>query len=363
MPEERPWWGRRRLAGSGRTAPERRETSDEELMAHLAAGRQEALGPLYTRYAARIFGLAAQSLEQTAAEEIVQDVFLAVWRNAGTFTPARGTFRPWVFQIAHRRILNELRRRSRQPQLEPDPEGERLGALPDPEAGPEESASRAEEHARLRSALEGLTEAQQRAVNLAFFEELSHPEVAARLGVPLGTTKTRIRAGLQRLRENLSPLVAGLIAGIIGLGVLGGLLYGRERAEQARNARAIALLTSSETVAIRLTRVLPAPQAQARGVPAATHAVYRGQRGVTIAVLTFDKFPPAPRGKTYQAWVRRGASWVSLGTIQPDARGDARLIIEGPEVAVMPDALQVTLEPAGGSTIPTGPVIVSAPQR
>jgi RNA polymerase sigma factor (sigma-70 family) len=355
MTEERPWWGRRRLAGSGRATPERREASDEELMAQLASGRQEALGPLYTRYAARIFGLAAQSLERTAAEEIVQDVFLAVWRNAGTFTPARGTFRPWVFQIAHRRILNELRRRSRQPQLEPDPEGERLAAVPDPAAGPEESASRSEELAHLRSALEGLSEAQRRAISLAFFEELSHPEVATRLGVPLGTTKTRIRAGLQRLRTNLSPLVAGLIAGIIGLGILGGLWYGRDRADRARDAGALALLTSSQTVAIRLTA--------APGLPAATHAVYRGQRGVTIAVLTFDKFPPAPRGQTYQAWVRRGPSWVSLGTAQPDARGDARLIIEGPEVAVLPDALQITLEPAGGSRVPSTRVIVATPQR
>lgn len=355
MPAERPWWGRRRLAGSGHATPERREVSDEELMGQLAAGRQEALGPLYTRYAARIFGLASQSLERTSAEEIVQDVFLAVWRHAGTFAPARGTFRPWVFQIAHRRILNELRRRSRQPQLEPDPEGERLAVLPDLAAGPEESASRAEEHASLRSALERLTDAQRRAVNLAFFEELSHTEVAARLGLPLGTTKTRIRAGLLRLRESLSPLVAGLIIGVIGLGILGGVWYGRDRTERARDARALALLTSSETVAIRLTA--------APGVPAGTHAVYRGQRGVTIAVLTFDKFPPAPQGETYQAWVRRGQSWVSLGTAQPDARGDGRLIIEGPEVAVLPDALEVTREPAGGSRVPSGPIIVSTPER
>jgi RNA polymerase sigma factor (sigma-70 family) len=294
-------------------------------------------------------------LEQTAAEEIVQDVFLAVWRSAGTFLPARGAFRPWVFQIAHRRILNELRRRSRQPQLEPDPEGERLAALPDPAAGPEESASRSEEIARLGSALEGLSEAQRRAVSLAFFEELSHPEVAARLGLPLGTAKTRIRAGLVQLRARLSPLVAGFVVGIIGLGILGGVWYGRDRAERARDTRVIALLTSSETVAIRLTA--------APGVPAATHAVYRGQRGVAIAVLTFDMFSPAAEGKTYQAWARRGQSWVSLGTVRPDARGDARVIIEGPEVAVLPDALQVTLEPAGGSAIPTGPVIVSAPRR
>ena len=354
MPEARPWWGRRRLGGAVRGTADR-EPTDEELMGHLAAGRQEALGPLYTRYAARIFGLASQSLERTAAEEIVQDVFLAVWRSAGTFSPERGTFRPWAFQIAHRRILNELRRRSRQPELEPDPEGERLAALRDPSPSPEESAVRSAESASLRAALEGLSEAQRRAVSLAFLDELSHPEVARQIGLPLGTTKTRIRAGLQRLRASLSPLVAGLVIGIIGLGILGGLRYGRDQAERARDARALALLTSSETVAIRLTA--------APGVPAETHAVYRGQRGVTIAVLTFDKFPPAPQGETYQAWARRGQSWISLGTARPDAAGDARLIIEGPEVAVLPDALEVTREPAGGSRAPSGPVVVSTPQR
>src|SRR5262245_53359303 len=93
--------------------------SDEELITRVAAGSQEALGSLYTRYARLIFNVAAQTLERAAAEEIMQEVFLVVWRRASLFDAARGTFRSWVLQITHFRVLNELRYRSRQPQLAP----------------------------------------------------------------------------------------------------------------------------------------------------------------------------------------------------------------------------------------------------
>lgn len=337
---------------SGRAAPGGRETSDEDLMQQLAAGRQEALGPLYTRYAAQIFGLASQSLDRSTAEEIVQDVFLSVWRKAGTFNPERGTFRPWVFQIAHHRVLNELRRRSRQPALERDPEGERLAAVPDPGPTPDEAAWQAQDRADLRSALEGLPLPQRRALSLAFFEELSHAQVSERLGVPLGTTKTRIRAGLERLRAGLSAGAAGLIVGIIGLTILGGLWYRADLAARALDDKALALLTASDTVAIR---VGPLP-----GLPSTMHATYRGRTGAGIAVITFSEFPQVPPGQTYQAWVRHGRTWTSLGTARPDAHGHARLIAERSEVAALPDEIVVTREPAGGSRTPTGPVVVRA---
>ncbi|TMI87335.1 MAG: sigma-70 family RNA polymerase sigma factor [Bacillati bacterium ANGP1] len=360
MPSERPRWGWRREARGARSGPEHAygadrdalEASDEELMQRLAAGGQEALGPLYSRYAARIFSMASHTLDRAAAEEIVQDVFLSVWRNAGTFAPDRGAFRPWVFQIAHYRILNELRHKSRQPQIEPDPEGLRTAGLPDPAPHPDEAAGLEEERAAVRKALNALPPAQREALNLAFFEDLTHEQVAAKLQVPLGTTKTRIRTGLQRLRVSLSPVAAALMVAAIGLGGLG-LRYVADQRERALDARALALLTSSETVAIRLTA--------APGVPAEVHAVYRGQAGMTVAVLTLDRFPPAPAGQTYQAWVRHGEQWTSLGTVRPDARGNGRLIVEGPELAVPPDAIEVTREPSGGSPVPSGPVVVGAP--
>src|ERR1700722_14186010 len=89
--------------------------SDEELMRHLAAGQPEALGALHARYASLINGVAARSLDRAAAEEISQEVFLAVWRHAASFDPTRGTFRTWVLQITRSSLLNELRRRGRRP--------------------------------------------------------------------------------------------------------------------------------------------------------------------------------------------------------------------------------------------------------
>lgn len=321
---------------------------DDELMRQLAGGRQEALGPLYGRYAPRLFALAAQSLDRATAEEIVQEVFLVVWRKAGTFAPERGTFKAWVFQIAHRRILNELRRRSRQPQLEEDPEGLRLAAVADPLPGPGEVFAVEAERAEVREALAALPEAQRRVVEMAFVEGLTHDQVARKLQLPLGTTKTRIRAGLRRLRTGLAPAVA-VLAIVAGIGAVVGIRS--EQAQRALDARALALLTSSETVAVRLTA--------APGVPADTHAVYRGHTGAAIAVLNLEKFQPAPAGETYQAWVRHGATWTSLGTVRPDANGAARLIVEGPGLAAMPDAIEITREPARGSPSPHGPVIVS----
>src|SRR4030095_17110659 len=119
--------------------PANSDTSDEELLQQLAAGQQEALGPLYSRYARLIFHLAARTLDRPAAEEIVQDVFWAVWRRASTFDPGKGAFRPWVLQIAHNRILNALRQRRRRPQLEPDPDGLPVADLPDDGTEPAET--------------------------------------------------------------------------------------------------------------------------------------------------------------------------------------------------------------------------------
>jgi RNA polymerase sigma-70 factor, ECF subfamily len=318
-------------------------------MSRLAAGRQEAIGPLHARYAPILFGMAAQALDRATAEEIVQDVFLTVWRNASSYDPAQGPVRPWLLQIGHFRIANELRRRSRRPKTEPDSE-EALSSLSDP--GPDQTQRAWDEYRRIaiRSAFERLPSPQRRALGLAFFEDLSHHQVAAALGLPLGTAKSRIRSALKNLRVALAPLIAALAVAAL----LGGLAVLRERRRDlARDERALAMLTASDSETIRLTA--------APGVAERTHGNYRARPGGTIAVVTFSNFSPPPAGRTYQAWARHGATWTSLGAAVPDSAGRARLIAEGSALATRPDEIRVTVEPAGGSATPLGPVVIASP--
>src|SRR5580765_1051831 len=319
------------------------EPTDEDLVRRVADGADDALGLLYRRWARPVLAMAIQSLGRSGAEDVVQEVFVTVWRNASRFDPARGSFRAWVLQIAHYRILNELRHRSRQPRLDADADGAALGQIPDREPGPAESASREERRSVVRAALAALPAAEREALRLAMLQDLTHEEVARELGLPLGTAKTRIRTGLRRLRTTLLPQAAAL-----AMIALFAILYRGDHTRLARNERALTLVTASDAENLRLA---PAP-----GVPAATHARYRGRAGTPLAVVTFSAFPPAAAGETYQVWVRHAATWTSLGTV--DARTE-RIVVESDVVAALPDAVQVTREPAGGSRTPTGPVVVA----
>ena len=124
--------------------------TDEQLMLELAHGRHEALGSLYSRHSRLVFYLALQSLERPAAEELVQEVFLTIWRGASAFDPEQGSFRPWLLRLTHWRILNELRRRHRRPQVQRnvDEEDELFQQVLDQEPGPEERVFQTE-HRRI----------------------------------------------------------------------------------------------------------------------------------------------------------------------------------------------------------------------
>src|SRR5947199_6582641 len=248
-----------------RPMPPSAHASDAELIRRVADGSEESLGLLYRRFARLIVGLASQTLDRAAAEDIVQDVFLAVWRNAATFDPERGSVRAWILQIAHFRLLNELRRRSRQPEIVPDPEGLLLAGFPASDPGPAETAWQQHRRAVLQSALDSLPPPQREALGLAFLDDLSHEQVAAELGLPLGTAKTRIRAGLQKLRGTLGPRGAALAA-LCLLGALG-VRYWSEQAMLARSDRALSMMTASDSVNLRLG---PVP-----GTAEETHARYR----------------------------------------------------------------------------------------
>src|SRR5579859_6058709 len=241
------------------------QNTDDELMRDLAHGREEALGPLYSRYASLVFHLANQSLDRPAAEEIVQEVFLTIWRGAASFDPEQGGFRPWLMRLVHWKILNELRRRRRRPAEEKDQasDEDRFQQLPDAEPGPEELAWQNEHGKIVHSAIEGLPPKQRQAVAMAFLEDMTHEQVARALDVPLGTVKTRIRSGLQILRLQLAPIAASLL----GLGLaLVGFRYVQAQMAFERDERALSLVTTSDLAPLRLV-----PTASA-DVPAGAHA-------------------------------------------------------------------------------------------
>lgn len=334
---------------SARSIPISDETSDEDLVALLAAGRQDVLAPLYARYARLLFDIAARSLDRPAAEEIVQDVFLAVWRRASTFDAEQGPFRPWILQMAHWRVINELRRRSRRPHLDPDADPEWLDSVADVGPEPDDVASRAEQRAAVRDALIRLPAAQRQALGLAFFADLTHQEVASTLGLPLGTAKTRIRTGLRSLRTHLAPLAAAM-AFLVALAA-GAVHEWQVQTSLARNQRALILVTTSDVVSIRMTA--------AAGIPETEHGTYRGRPGADIAVVTVSNLPPATAGETYRAWGEFGGRWALLGAVHPDVVGADLLIAEGPELQSPPTALMVTLERGEPATTPTGAVIAS----
>jgi anti-sigma-K factor RskA len=230
-----------------------------------------------------------------------------------------------------------------------EPAEELLSVLSDPGPDPSQKAWETYRRSVLGSALAQLPDPQRQALGLAFFSDLSHEQVASVLGLPLGTAKSRIRAGLSALRTKLAPIVA--VAAFCALLVGLALRYGQDHRSLGRDERALTMLTSSDSQALRL--------AASPGIPQQTHATFRFRPGGSIAVVTFSNFAPAPAGKIYQAWVLANGRWVSIGTARPDASGRARLIAEGSIFGARPQEVEVTLEPAGGRRSPTGPVVVS----
>jgi RNA polymerase sigma-70 factor (ECF subfamily) len=179
------------------------EIEPADLIARCALGDQAALAELYDATAAQVNGLALRILaDRDTAEEVTGDVFLQVWRSAGSYEPARGSPLAWLFTLARSRAIDRLRggaaeRRQSSPfELAPDVECDA--------PGPEEGSSLAQRRRIVRAALERLGEEQRQVLEMAFFQGLSHSEIAAALGAPLGTVKTRIRLGMSRLREWLA---------------------------------------------------------------------------------------------------------------------------------------------------------------
>ncbi len=180
-----------------------REVSpDATLLSRLLQKDVSAFEQLYDRHSRLVYGLVFRILQHpSTSEEVAQDVFLQLWRNAGQYDPSRGPFVPWLCTVARNRALDHLRLKSERQRRREDLTGE----LPSVMAAPEyekalDEKRRAE---RVRALMASLTPQQKRAIELAYFEGLSHSEIAATLKEPLGTVKGWIRNGLLRLKEGL----------------------------------------------------------------------------------------------------------------------------------------------------------------
>jgi RNA polymerase sigma-70 factor, ECF subfamily len=189
------------LAAFTTTGP-REVPPDATLLVRLLQRDVSAFEQLYDRHARLVYGLVLRILQQAStSEEVVQDVFLQLWRNADQYDASRGPFVPWLCTMARNRALDHLRLKSeRQRRREDLPE-----ELPTIVVAPEyekalDEKRRAE---RVRALMASLTPQQKKAIELAYFEGLSHSEIAATLKEPLGTVKSWIRNGLLRLKEGL----------------------------------------------------------------------------------------------------------------------------------------------------------------
>ena len=177
-------------------SPPSADATDSELLVRIADWDRVAFELLYQRYVRSVFGLALRRLrDRQRAEDAVQETFAAIWRSARTYRPERGPGAPWLYAVARNAIVDRSRNRSEPPAEAPD-----AASL---EPTPAERAEASYVSWRVHRALEELSNNERDVIELAYYAELSQSEIADFLGIPLGTVKTRTRAGLSRLADLL----------------------------------------------------------------------------------------------------------------------------------------------------------------
>jgi RNA polymerase sigma-70 factor, ECF subfamily len=181
------------------------ELSDEQLMTRLDGPEVEvALSKLYDRYIRTVYGVGIKILgDRSSAEELVQEVFLKVWRSSGTFDPSRASFSTWLYRITRSCALDLYRKRAHRVHQIPDGETH-VVTTRDSSAGPQEVVDESWLSWRVSRALEVLDAPHKEVINLAYFEGLSQREISERTGVPLGTVKSRTANAFKKLRRELA---------------------------------------------------------------------------------------------------------------------------------------------------------------
>jgi RNA polymerase sigma-70 factor (ECF subfamily) len=187
-------WAVAGLAGSA--------AADQQALERVARGEHDALAELYDRHGRIIYSLAFRIVQdQGDAEDVVQEVFSQAWRQAGRYEARRGHVIAWLLNMTRSRAIDRVRGRNARPAVA---DGAMVLDLPDAALPADEQLAWAGRASQIRSAFEALPLVQRMAIELAFYEGLTHSEIAERLEVPLGTVKTRIRQGLLKMKERLA---------------------------------------------------------------------------------------------------------------------------------------------------------------
>lgn len=193
------------------------DPADEQVVRRVADGDSTALGLLYDRYGRPAYSLARRiCADEGIAEDVVQEVFLAFWRDPTRFDSTRGTFGTWLLTLVHHKSVDAVRRESaiRRRTVPAAEDGDEWSAPPGP--GADQAALGAVVAGQVRDALGRLPAEQRQALALAYFGGYTQREVAALTGVPLGTVKSRMFTGVQRLRSLLGPLLGDLTPDVAG---------------------------------------------------------------------------------------------------------------------------------------------------
>jgi len=179
--------------------------SDADLIGRAADGDARALEVLYDRYSRVVFSFGLRIVgDPQLAEELLQEVFFRAWQQGGSFRSSKGSFITWLLSITHNMAIDEVRKRRRRPQKadSEDPETV-LAAVPDSGPDVEDEVWLGALRDTIEGAMASLPPAQRRAIEMAYFRGLTQREIAEQLGEPLGTIKTRMRLGMQKLRDQL----------------------------------------------------------------------------------------------------------------------------------------------------------------